>query len=164
MTGLAWLQHLYRKAPAYCRGAVLADDMGLGKTLQLLALIAWALEDDPKSAPALVVAPLSLLENWEEEAARFFEKGSLPVLTAYGNQLSGLRVPRSNIDAQLQSEGLIRFLRPGWRDGAKVVLTTYETLRDLEFSFAAETWSIMVCDEAQKIKNPSALVTRAAKK
>jgi len=44
------------------------------------------------------------------------------------------------------------------------VLTTYETLRDLEFSFATQRWSIMVCDEAQKIKNPAAMVTRAAKK
>jgi hypothetical protein len=44
------------------------------------------------------------------------------------------------------------------------VLTTYETLRDLEFSFAAEKWSIMICDEAQRIKNPNAMVTRAAKK
>jgi SNF2 family DNA or RNA helicase len=43
-------------------------------------------------------------------------------------------------------------------------LTTYETLRDLEFTLAAQDWSMMVCDEAQKIKNPSAMVTRAAKK
>ena len=51
-----------------------------------------------------------------------------------------------------------------WLGNAKVVPTTYETLRDLEFSLAAQNWSIMVCDEAQKIKNPNALVTRSAKK
>ena len=33
------------------------------------------------------------------------------------------------------------------------MLTTYETLRDLEFAFASQPWSIMVCDEAQKIKS-----------
>lgn len=55
-------------------------------------------------------------------------------------------------------------LRRDWRGNAKVVLTTYETLRDLEFSLAMERWSVMVCDEAQKIKNPNAMVTRAAKK
>ncbi|MCX7256834.1 MAG: SNF2-related protein, partial [Polaromonas sp.] len=44
------------------------------------------------------------------------------------------------------------------------VLTTYETLRDFEFSFAAERWAVMICDEAQRIKNPAAMVTRAAKK
>ena len=163
-TGLAWLQHLYRKSPDHCRGAVLADDMGLGKTLQLLMLIAWAHEGDSDLPPALVVAPLSLLENWDEESKNFFNLGALPILTAYGNKLASLRIPRASIDAQLQSENLVKFLKPGWRGDAKIVLTTYETLRDLEFSFAAEKWSIMVCDEAQKIKNPNALVTRAAKK
>jgi hypothetical protein len=162
--GIAWLQHLYLNAPKHCRGAVLADDMGLGKTLQLLTLIAWAVEMNSDIQPALIVAPVSLLENWKEEAGRFFKQESLPMLTAYGEGLRDLRVPRSSIDAQLMAEGLVKFLKPNWRGNAKVVLTTYETLRDLEFSFAAEQWSIMVCDEAQKIKNPNAMVTRAAKK
>lgn len=164
VSGLAWLQHLYGKAPEYCRGSVLADDMGLGKTLQLLMLIAWAFEENPGLPPALVVAPLSLLENWEDEARTFFEIDALPIFTAYGDKLAAVRIPRESVDAQLQAAGLIKFLRPGWRGNAKIVLTTYETLRDLEFSFASEKWSIMVCDEAQKIKNPNALVTRAAKK
>ena len=162
--GIAWLQYLFSKAPDYCRGVVLADDMGLGKTLQLLTLIIAAIEEDHNLYPALVVAPVSLLENWKEEVDRFFNRGDVPLLTAYGAGLSSLRVARVNIEEQLKSEGLVKFLRPGWRGNAKIVLTTYETLRDLEFSFAAEKWSIMVCDEAQKIKNPNALVTRAAKK
>jgi hypothetical protein len=86
------------------------------------------------------------------------------LLTAYGDSMAALRVSRDNIDAQLRSEGMVKFLKPGWRGTANVVLTTYETLRDLEFSFASEKWSIMVCDEAQRIKNPNAMVTRAAKK
>lgn len=114
--------------------------------------------------PALVVAPLTLLENWREEAEKFLRPGSLTLLTAYGEGLTGLRVDRSSVDEQLRREGLVRFLRPDWRGKADVVLTTYETLRDLEFSFARERWSIMVCDEAQKIKNPNAAMTRAAKK
>lgn len=162
--GVAWLQHLFLNSPKHCRGAVLADDMGLGKTLQLLTLIAWALERDPKSPPALIVAPVSLLENWKEEAERFFTKDALPMLTAYGSAMTALRVPRASIDEQLKQQGLVKFLRPGWRGDAKIILTTYETLRDLEFSFAADQWSIMVCDEAQRIKNPNAMVTRAAKK
>ena len=44
------------------------------------------------------------------------------------------------------------------------MLTTYETLRDLEFSLSAVRWGTMVCDEAQRIKTPSAMVTKAAKK
>lgn len=164
--GLAWLQHLYRsQAEHQVRGAVLADDMGLGKTFQLLSFMAWLIERDPSVAPMLVVAPVSLLENWKEEAGKFIQPKTLPILTAYGDSLASLRVPREAIDARLRTEdGLVRFLKPGWIGGAKVVLTTYETLRDLEFSFAAERWSLMVCDEAQRIKNPAAMVTRAAKK
>ncbi len=164
LEGVAWLQHLFTRSPQHCRGSLLADDMGLGKTLQLLTLIAWAHEQQPGLPPALVVAPVALLENWKEEASKFFECDGLNILEVYGDTLARLRVPQQDIDEQLRRDGLVRFLRPGWRGTANVVLTTYETLRDLEFSFAAEKWSIVVCDEAQKIKNPNALVTRAAKK
>ncbi|MFL9977357.1 SNF2-related protein [Paraburkholderia graminis] len=165
-TGLAWMQHLFSLQTDYqVRGAILADDMGLGKTFQLLALMAWLLEQDAAMNPMLVVAPVSLLENWAEEASKFFQPGALPLLTAYGDSLAEFRVPRGQIDQRLQTEdGLVKFLKPNWIGDAKVVLTTYETLRDLEFSFAAQKWSLMVCDEAQRIKNPAAMVTRAAKK
>jgi Holliday junction resolvase len=164
--GVAWMQHLYRLQSEYqVRGAVLADDMGLGKTFQLLVLMAWLIEKEPDIAPMLIVAPVSLLENWEEEINKFFMPNALPLLTAYGKKLTDLRVPRAQIDQRLLTEdGLVKFLRPDWLGTAKIVLTTYETLRDLEFSFAAQKWSLMVCDEAQRIKNPAAMVTRAAKK
>lgn len=162
--GIAWLQHLYKHSPTNCRGCVLADDMGLGKTLQLLTLLSWAFEQNSSLPPALIVAPVSLLENWQEEINNFFVKDSLAVAIVYGEYLRELRLPRASIDSQLIENGLIKFLKPGWRGSANIVLTTYETLRDLEFSFAAANWSVMICDEAQKIKNPNALVTTAAKK
>jgi hypothetical protein len=164
--GAAWLQTLFAARETHnCRGALLADDMGLGKTLQLLTLMAWAIEKHPELDPMLVVAPVSLLENWKEEATKFFRDDALPILTAYGDALASLRVPRESIDRRLRDEdGLTRFLRPGWLGQSRIVLTTYETLRDLEFSFATQRWSIMICDEAQKIKNTAAMVTRAAKK
>lgn len=162
--GVAWLQNLFAKAPSQCRGAVLADDMGLGKTLQLLTMICYAVEENPTLDPVLVVAPVSLLENWKEEAERFFGPKRPRILTLYGSALDRLRAPRHSIEAELIEQGIARFLRPEWRGDAQIVLTTYETLRDLEFSLAAMRWSIMICDEAQKIKNPAAMVTRAAKK
>lgn len=76
--GVAWLQHLWLKSPDECRGAVLADDMGLGKTIQLLAFMAKVLEENPQAEPFLIVAPVSLLENWKEEIGKFFVENALP--------------------------------------------------------------------------------------
>lgn len=163
--GVAWLQHLISKSPQYCRGAILADDMGLGKTLQLLTVIAEGLErPTPNPQPILIVAPVSLLENWKEEADKFFKPGTFPLLTLYGDSIGRLRAKSHEIEQNLVERGFTRFLKEGWLGSSKIVLTTYETLRDLEFSLAAVRWSIMICDEAQKIKNPAAMVTRAAKK
>ncbi|WFU25121.1 SNF2-related protein [Bradyrhizobium sp. CB1717] len=164
MDGLAWLQYRLSKAPDLCRGVILADDMGLGKTLQLLALALDALDRDSFLDPVLIVAPVALLENWKDELVKFFDVEPSILLMAYGSELARIRVPRERVDLKLQEEGLVKFLKPGWVGRSRIVLTTYETLRDLEFSFATQQWSIMVCDEAQKIKNPNALVTRAAKK
>ena len=164
LVGVAWLQNLLSEAPSYCRGAVLADDMGLGKTVQLLSFIARHLEECPETKPALVVAPVALLENWREETNKFFQAGTFKILTLFGAELAALRERRESIDPELLQDGIAQFLKPGWVGEHNLVLTTYETLRDLEFSFAAEQWSIVVCDEAQKIKNPATLVTRAAKK
>ncbi len=164
LEGLSWLQHMWRNSPKSCQGALLCDDMGLGKTIQLLAFMAAAIEDDTSIDPFLVVAPVSLLDNWQAEIEKFFEPGSMVVLTLYGSALASKRIPKSALDESLVAAGSPKLLTPGWLGGAQVVLTTYETLRDLEFSLAAQRWSAIVCDEAQKIKNPNALVTRAAKK
>jgi SNF2-related domain/Helicase conserved C-terminal domain len=164
LSGVAWLQHLWGRSPRACRGALLADDMGLGKTLQLLTFIVWCLEHDSAVDPFLIVAPVSLLENWKQEIDKFFEPGTLPVLTLYGPALREKRLPRAAIQEELLRAGIARLLIRGWLGNAKVVLTTYETLRDLEFSLARQRWSVMVCDEAQKIKTPNAMVSRAAKK
>ena len=164
LEGLTWLLHLWSMSPKDCRGALLADDMGLGKTVQLLSFMAYILDRDPEVAPFLVVAPVSLLENWMDEIDKFFEPGTFRILTLYGDTLSARRLPRNAIDAELAEHGITRLLRKDWLGDANLVLTTYETLRDLEFSLASKRWSAMVCDEAQKIKNPNAMVTRAAKK
>lgn len=164
MAGYGWLLYLWTLAPDRCRGALLADDMGLGKTLQILTFASFCLENDPALDPILVVAPVALLENWLEELDKFFLADAIPVLSLYGNELGARRLNRDKIDEQLVHDGITRFLVPGWRDSARIVLTTYETLRDYEFAFAEKQWSIMVCDEAQKIKNPDTLVTKAAKK
>ncbi|HET6600203.1 MAG TPA: DEAD/DEAH box helicase, partial [Burkholderiaceae bacterium] len=76
--GLRWLNAL----AAAGLGGVLADDMGLGKTVQMLAHILALKQNSALTQPALVVAPTSLIPNWQAETARFAP--SLKVLTLHG--------------------------------------------------------------------------------
>lgn len=163
IAGLAWMQYLYSKAPEYCRGALLADDMGLGKTLQLLSLLSWFYEHNPNAAPSLIVAPPVLMQNWKNEAKNFFN--NFPeILLLHAEGLSARKQPKQFIDQSLLDKKIANLLTPNWLGSAKVVLTTYETVRDYEFSLAKQEFSFMICDEAQKIKTPSAQSTTAAKK
>jgi len=162
--GIAWLQNLYQYAPTQVSGCLLADDMGLGKTLQLLCFIGEYLETAESKKPALVVAPVSLLENWEAEINRFFSAKFGKVLSLYGDNLKQRKIPKHLISSQLRNDyGITNLLEEGWLGGVDIVLTTYETMRDLEFSLGRVDWSVMICDEAQKIKVPTAMVTKAAK-
>lgn len=163
MKGVAWLQHLFGLSPAHVAGCLLADDMGLGKTLQLLTFICSHLEAADEVEPVLIVAPVSLLDNWERELRRFFYSETVLLLKLYGQALSEAKFKKHEIPDSLRQQGIHNLLKPGWRNGCQVVLTTYETLRDQEFSLARQRWGIVICDEAQKIKNPAALVTQAAK-
>jgi hypothetical protein len=161
--GLSWLQqHWTTGSP----GALLADDMGLGKTLQALAFLAWVREQmDARlwpERPFLVVAPTGLLRNWRDEHDRHLEGGGLgDLLEAYGARLGSLRPERAvagrELSAGLPSLEVAELGRHGW------VMTTYETLRDYQHSFARVRWAVTVFDEAQKIKNPAAGLTDAAK-
>ncbi|MDF0604913.1 DEAD/DEAH box helicase [Neisseriaceae bacterium TC5R-5] len=163
LEGVAWLQQLYGQSSQTVSGCLLADDMGLGKTLQLLTFICWYLEQDSKAIPVLIIAPVSLLDNWEAELNRFFLTGNLHLLKLYGKTLSQAKLRRQEIPQDLQEKGIHNLLRPDWLGGANIVLTTYETLRDQEMSLARQPWGVMICDEAQKIKNPGAMVTQSAK-
>lgn len=143
--GVAWLQTLNQ---ASFSGCLLADDMGLGKTLQILYFIEWHAQlKNFSNKPYLIVAPVSLLENWENEYERFFSSKSLPL-----NVLSSSRISRKfdrHQVAELQKKQLI--------------LTNYETLRTCQLTLCAIDFSIVVLDEAQKIKTPGTLVTNASK-
>ena len=139
--GVKWL-HLLSSLGL---GACLADDMGLGKTLQVLALIASRGARRPGDPPVLVVAPASLLANWAAEIARFTP--SLTVLVAHTSS-----IPRAELLA----------IDPARVDAADIVITSYGSLLRLPW-MAERRWRLVVVDEAQAIKNPSARQTRAVK-
>ena len=142
--GVAWLQHMYN---SHASGCLMADDMGLGKTLQILYFIDWHSRKFPDHKPYLIVAPVSLLENWENEYNRFFMKPRLSI-----NRLTSKDVPRQfNADVVKVMQGM------------DIVLTNYESLRIAQLNFCAVEFDIVALDEAQKIKTPGTLVTNAAK-
>ena len=163
LQGVAWLQFLHSRCPEETRGAILADDMGLGKTFQLLTVLASHYQRRPNDPPSLIVAPIALMKNWINEADKFFN--NFPeILLLHGRNLDIRRQPKAQIADSLLDKKIDSLLKPGWLGSAKVVLTTYEVLRDYEFSLARQDFAYMICDEAQKIKTPNTLVTLAAKK
>ena len=138
--GVRWLSFLTRLG----LGACLADDMGLGKTLQTLALVLTLARNEQPKRPTLIVAPASLLANWAAEAACFAP--SLRVFVAHPafSPAKWLTAPEQMLAA------------------SDLVVTSYATL--LRLGWIGETrWRLVVIDEAQSIKNPSAKQTRAVK-
>jgi SNF2 family DNA or RNA helicase len=138
--GLSWLAFL----SSLGLGACLADDMGLGKTVQLLALEAAHRADDPAIGPTLLLCPMSLVGNWQREAARFTP--SLRVYAHHGPQ----RLHGEALGTQLGE--------------ADLVVTTYATAtRDVD-ELSGFEWRRVVLDEAQAIKNSLSQTARAAKR
>ncbi|WP_406195502.1 DEAD/DEAH box helicase [Kitasatospora sp. NBC_01560] len=128
--GLAWLDALGRLG----LGAVLADDMGLGKTVQTLALLALE-QERGATGPTLLVCPMSLVGNWQREAARF-----APGLRVHVHHGADRTAPDPTADLVITTYGLVQ------RDVAE--------LRPVR-------WRRIVADEAQHIKNPAARQSRA---
>ena len=138
-------------------GILLADDMGLGKTLQTLTFIAGLKKFCGITQPILIVAPTALLKTWQTEYEKFLrEKFFGEVIPLHGN---GLRKFFTNELTPNKKKKLSLRNVPS----NALALTTYETLSDYQFSFAEISWSCIIADEAQKIKNPDAGITKALK-
>jgi hypothetical protein len=148
--GVAWLwSHFTGGDP---RGVLLADDMGLGKTLQVACLLALRRASTTHArAPSLVVAPVILLENWQDELEHFFLPSAFPrVLVLHGERLARFR----------RQDGSLDDVSIGQYD---IVLTNYNTLQSYQRSLLRIDWAIVALDEAHNIKNPSAYCSRAAR-
>lgn len=138
--GLSWLAFL----SSLGLGACLADDMGLGKTIQLLSLEARERAAETAHGPTLLLCPMSLVGNWQREAARF-----TPDLRVYAHH---------GVD-RLRGEALAKGL-----DDVDLVVTTYGTaLRDIE-ELTDIQWSRLVLDEAQAIKNSVSRTSKAVRR
>ncbi len=124
--GVHWLERLRLM---FLNG-ILADDMGLGKTLQ--AIVALTQHKEKAKNPALVVCPTSLLYNWQEECHKFNAQLKTLIIDGMPNQRKKLIKSVKNYD---------------------VVITSYSLLqKDIE-AYDKVTFSYMILDEAQHIKN-----------
>ncbi|MGE4351747.1 MAG: SNF2-related protein [Bdellovibrionales bacterium] len=133
--GYNWLHFL----GSYGLSGILADDMGLGKTVQTLAYIQSQKDKGKLEQAALIIMPTSLIANWQSEAARFTP--DLKLLTLHGKDRLKSHKKIASVD---------------------LVFTTYPLLSRDKEDLAKHKWSIVILDEAQAIKNPSAKMTQAA--
>jgi superfamily II DNA or RNA helicase len=133
--GLAWMQFLRE----YDLAGILADDMGLGKTVQTLAHILVEKEAGRLTHPALVIAPTSLMANWQDEAARF---------------APGLRV--------LLLQGKERLEQFDKIEQSDLVLTTYALLPRDEEKLREHRYHIVILDESHYIKNNRSKAAQSA--
>ncbi len=134
--GFSWLVFLHNMNT----GGILADDMGLGKTLQTIALLCWTKQKDKKGL-SLVVAPTSVVQNWQREIEKFAPH--LTVVVWQGADRHALASSAGEADLLITSYALLR------RDE--------EFLGTLDLKYA-------ILDEAQHIKNPLSATARAAKR
>ena len=113
------------------KGVILADVMGLGKTLQAIALITENV--DRGLLNNLVICPGTLIENWRREISKF--SSGLNYLTHSGSLRAGTAAKITNFD---------------------VVITSYDALVRDHAMLSSISWNLVIVDEAQFIKNPSA--------
>ena len=134
--GVEWMAFLRR----YRFGGILADDMGTGKTLQALTALSMHRQD---GLPSLVIAPKTLLHNWEREAALF-----APHL-------------KTAVVAGSPAERAALLSRAGEYD---LLITSYPLLQKDLPQYEAQQFNYCVLDEAQYVKNPRTRGAHAVKK
>lgn len=130
--GIAWMQRL----AAWGVGGCLADDMGLGKTVQAIAVLLQRAAD----GPAIVVAPTSVIHNWNDEITRFAPTLQPRILA---------ESPRKDLLDSLTS-----------RD---VLLCSYGLMQNEIKKLQKINFSTLILDEAQAIKNAATQRSKAAK-
>ena len=135
LKGFGWLWFMYK----YGLNGILADDMGLGKTLQALTVIQKAKEVDG-SAPTLVIAPTTVVFNWENEIKKFAP--TLTCLKLQGGERKQFFKQIPEHDIIITSYALIR------RD--------IEKLKNISFRY-------IILDESRNIKNSTSQTAQAVK-
>ncbi|MBZ5555516.1 MAG: DEAD/DEAH box helicase [Acidobacteriia bacterium] len=138
LRGYSWLSFLKQ----WGLGACLADDMGLGKTIQTLALLDREFLSNHQR-PVLLICPTSVVGNWHKESARFTPH--LRIMVHHGIS----RAKGSSFAGEVKKHHLVI-------SSYALLQRDFEILKDI-------SWSGVVLDEAQNIKNPETKQARASR-
>ncbi|SDH81948.1 Superfamily II DNA or RNA helicase, SNF2 family [Alteribacillus persepolensis] len=135
--------HWFKALTTYGFGGILADDMGLGKTLQTLTYILSERQERPDAPPFLVIAPSSLVYNWEKEAHTFTPELNVQII-------HGSKAAR-----QQQIESI--------EQNTDICITSYPLVRrDIDL-YENVTFHGLILDEAQALKNYTSKTFRAVR-
>ena len=121
----------------YQFGGILADEMGLGKTIQTIAFLL-----SNKDKKNIVITPTALIYNWKNELEKFAPTLKVGLLHA----------------AKSEREKILDNI-----DNYDVILTTYTTYKNDIDKYKNINFDYCIIDEAQNIKNPDAIITKAIK-
>ncbi|WP_462281584.1 DEAD/DEAH box helicase [Salinivirga cyanobacteriivorans] len=162
-SGYNWMRRLRE----YNFGGCLADDMGLGKTLQTLSLLSYhhlhsngntlrtqhneheategqldlfseQLKTLERKATSLIIAPASIVHNWQNETQKFAPH---------------LKIKQHIGNARTQNINNFRFY--------DLVITTYGVIRNDIKDLEKFLFDYIVIDESQNIKNPDSVIYKA---
>jgi hypothetical protein len=157
--GINWLLRSFFAGKG---GVFLCDDMGLGKTLQMLLFftiirnlekvpkLSHLAEKVPLEKPSLVVAPLILLDNWQNEISKFIKpEFQMSVYKLHG---AGLQMVKTK-------DGL----KKDWWRNFNLILSNYKTFASYQVDLLKYPYLIAAFDESQNIKNPEIAQSKAAR-
>lgn len=169
--GVQWLWELHCQRA----GGIIGDEMGLGKTVQILSFLG-SLHNSGMYKPSIVICPVTLLQQWQREASRWYPKFKVEILhdSANGSSKKSKAYSDSDSEGSWDSDREeVRRAKPAkkWDDlisrvvnsGSGLLLTTYEQLRILGEKLLDIEWGYAVLDEGHRIRNPNAEITLVCK-
>ncbi|XP_072951427.1 DNA excision repair protein CSB [Typha angustifolia] len=172
--GVQWLWELHCQRA----GGIIGDEMGLGKTVQVISFLA-ALHFSQMYKPSIVVCPVTLLQQWQREANKWYPDFKVEILhdSANGlNKQAAAKYKESDYDSEasldsdderpVSAKSTKRWdnlINRVLRSESGMLLTTYEQLRLLGEKLLDVEWGYAILDEGHRIRNPNAEITLVCK-
>jgi superfamily II DNA or RNA helicase len=138
------------------RPSILADEMGLGKTIQTTAFLHELHHNDAirQWGPSLIVAPLSLVVQWQSEMATW--SPDLNVVVYHGNAEARQIIQDKEwfFEPPYVEKERARRLKKAGVTKFQVMITTFEVALKEVKALSRIAWKVLIVDEAHRLKNP----------